>query len=153
MRKSLIALLVGVGLVSTTWAATTTIIDTDFTSGDSYSDGTIIGQNSWEDMLGTDTNAYEITNSGTTGEADGSLTTGDFTTNGVGQFAYLNTASASNNVGDEWTGVMDFQISTVSPGKSRADLLSDGTTTTANKPMARIADKLRTGGSAEVCQD
>jgi len=108
MKKSLIALLVVAGMVSASWAQT--IINTDFTAGDLYSDGTIIGQNNWTQMPNTDPNAFAIADAAGAGFADGTLTTADLSTNLVGQYVYLNTASAGNSADDEWSGEIDFVL-------------------------------------------
>ncbi len=141
MKKALIALLVCVGLASISWAQTT-IINTGFTAVDGYADGTIAGQNSWINMPNTDPNAFYIADSAGVGFANGTLAVADFSTNNIGQYVYLNTASAGNSIDDEWSGVMDFQISVnpLDPGAklTRTKIFNIGLTAVATNHLRNV---------------
>ncbi|VGO16294.1 hypothetical protein PDESU_04885 [Pontiella desulfatans] len=114
MKKSLIALLMGAGMITAASAQTSSIINTDFKAIEGYSDGTIVGKPTaspkWEHVENTAPNAFEITDSAGDGYADQTLTIDDFGTNNLGQYVYLDATSAGNEVDDEWSGIMDFKL-------------------------------------------
>ncbi|VGO19236.1 fibronectin type III domain-containing protein [Pontiella sulfatireligans] len=91
-------------------AATGLIVDTDFSASDApaYADGNIDGQNRWKDAsLGTSP-VFAITDAAGSGFADSEAYTNNFD-NTLANDVYYNTIM-SNNVGDEWTGSITFQL-------------------------------------------
>ncbi len=119
MKRLLCSLLIVLGWVSIS-AAQTIIIDADFTSPD-YSNGDLAGQQGWVAMPNTGIKAFSI--DATAGVADTEPFAADFDATD-GNYVYLN-SSLGNLVDDEWSGVLDFSLSTTADaGTNVASLIS-----------------------------
>jgi hypothetical protein len=107
------------GLVSAVSA--TSLIDTDFTSP--YANGNIVGQEGWLQMPDTGAFAFEVDASA--GVADTEPYAADFNTGSGtnGHYVYLD-SSLGNAVDDEWSGVLDFSLSTTAYAGTNIALFS-----------------------------
>ena len=120
MRRAFIAALIAAGMVFASQAQTT-VVDTDFTSGDGYVDADLAGQNDWVAIPSTGSRAFEVIDTSGAGVADTSVVS-NFWDGVNGNFVYIDTAM-SNNVDDVWSGVIDFQLRTYpAPGSTNAIL-------------------------------
>lgn len=105
MKRTLAGLLMA-GMVSA--ASAVSLINTDFTSP--YMDGDLAGQQSWAVMPETGVQAFSV--DATAGVADTAPFAGGFNTTN-GNYVYLSPSNTLGNaVDDEWTGSMDFSLST-----------------------------------------
>lgn len=86
--------------------STGTIIDTSFTQGEGYSNGDLADQLSWKWATGSDSNALNIVNHTTTGEASTIGNNYNAATN-LGNAVYLDKLM-DNNVDDTLQGEMDL---------------------------------------------
>ena len=107
MKKGM-AVLLAMGMISV--ASAVNLINTDFTG---YTDGNITLTAPWEIMPETGADSFSV--DGTAGIADSAPYASSFT-NGLGTNGHYVYVGASNTVGnvidDEWSGVMDFSLST-----------------------------------------
>ncbi|VGO18589.1 fibronectin type III domain-containing protein [Pontiella sulfatireligans] len=110
IKRAIMAVLVGMGMISATWADST-IINTGFAAGDGYSDGDLAGQTDttggggiWTQASDTLPNAFNV--DATAGIAENetiAVTSGART-------VYLSGATIGNAAKDEWTTVVDFTL-------------------------------------------
>lgn len=117
-------MLISMGLLSTSWAAS--LISADFSVGQGYADGDLAGQNGWA-LVGTKTNAFNVTDAA----GSGYITTLNSGFVGGDTPVSLNVAS-DNGVDTEWDGSIDFSISRTTNGWSGGSVLEFGLTTTSS---------------------
>ncbi len=104
--KRMVSVIMVAGMVSA--ASAVSLINTDFTSP--YIDGDLAGQTNWLAMPETGIQAFSV--DATAGVADTAPFAGSFNTTN-GNYVYLSPSNAVGNVvDDEWTGSMDFSLST-----------------------------------------
>ncbi|MDZ8119122.1 hypothetical protein [Pontiella agarivorans] len=124
MKKKRLMLSICAGIASCA-IAQTTLLDVQFSTGEGYADGELAGQNNWVE-LNVSSNA--IGDTAFDVDATAAVLSSTDATYTNASYVYLDTESAGNEAGDEWTGVMDFKLNMTDAGQGYGEDYSVNTT-------------------------